>query len=759
MDAPAPTTARTLPWAILGSALLMLGVLVADLMGVAGGVPYVAAVLVSLWAPRRGYVLVTAAVCSVLTILGLVFSPPGGAVWTVIANRMLALFAIWFTATLGLRFRQAAESLRRGQADLEEGIRLRTRDLSEANASLRVEVAERRRAERALERMSKVFMEAADPIVVEDLNGRIVDLNRETERLYGWTREELLGQPFRTLVPPQRHRQAHEALERCRRGESVRNEESLRCSRSGVVYPVLVTKSLLTSDAGEPLAVATISKHITALKRAQEEVRQSEERYRTLVSAILETAVEGILTIDEKGVIESINPAAQRMFGYTSEEAVGQSVNLLMPSPYRQEHDDYIARYLTTGETKIIGIGREATGLRKDGSDFPIDLSVSEVRVGDRRLFTGFVRDITERKQASEALRRERDFAEGLIETAQVIVLVLDPEGRIVRFNKYMEELSGYRLDEVRGKDWFETFLPAREWPRIREMFKNAVADHEVRGNINPIVTKGGVEREVAWWARTLKDVDGQTVGVLSVGHDVTELRRAQERLVQSERLAGIGQMITGLAHESRNALQRMQSCLELLAVELEDRAQALDYVARVQHAQDYLSQLFEEVRNYAAPIQLDRQVCDLRRLWGAAWADLEVARRGKDVRLVDQTDGVDLACNVDPFALGQVFRNIFDNAISAVDEKGRIAILCEDGSAAGEPVLSLIFSDSGPGLTPEQSERIFQPFFTTKTRGTGLGMAIVRRILEAHGGRVAVGSGPLSGAAIVVTLPRGGGR
>jgi PAS domain S-box-containing protein len=472
-----------------------------------------------------------------------------------------------------------------------------------------------------------------------------------------------------------------------------------------------------------------------------------------LVSTILDAAVEGILIIDARGTVESINPAALRMFGRTADEVLGENVSMLMPVPYRNEHDDYIAEYLATGNKKVIGIGRETTGRRKDGTTFPIELAVSEVRLGGRRLFTGFVRDITERKEAERALREQRDFAEGLIETAQAIVLVLDPEGRIVRFNKYTEELSGYRLEEVKGKDWFETFLPEQTRPKVRDVFGDAVSELEVRGNINPIVTKDGTEHEISWWAKTLKDGNGNVVGLLSVGHNVTELRDAQERVVQAERLAGIGEMIAGLAHESRNALQRMQACLEMLTLEVEGRPEALDYVRRIQKAQDYLSQLYDEVRNYAAPLQLEMQACDLRRLWGAAWADLELRRRGKSVELIDQTDGADLTCRVDPFAFGQVFRNILDNAIAAVGEKGQISAACKIGQSA----LALTFTDSGPGLDAEQKERIFRPFYTTKTQGTGLGLAIVARIVEAHGGRVAVGEGSLPGAAIVVTLPRGG--
>ncbi len=486
--------------------------------------------------------------------------------------------------------------------------------------------------------------------------------------------------------------------------------------------------------------------------------RRNEERYRELVRGILDTAVDGIVTIDEHGTIETMNRAAARLFGYEVDELLGKNVRILMPAPHHEAHDDYIRRYLETGERKIIGIGREVEGRRKDGTLVPIDLAVSEVVVEGRHVFAGFLRDITARRRTAEELRRERDFAESLIQTAQTIVLVLDPEGRIVRFNPYMERLSGYRLEEVQGRDWFQTFLPGRDAARIRRLFVGAVGELEIRGNINAIVTKDGHEREIAWWAKTLKDEGGRVTGLLSVGQDVTDLREAQGKLLQAERLAGIGQMITGLAHESRNALQRMQACLEMLEIEIADRPQALDYAKRIQAAQDYLGQLYEEVRGYAKPIQLERRTCDLRRLWGAAWADLALRREGSSIELDDRTEGIDLTCDVDPFAFGQVFRNLFENAIAACGDEGTIAILATAAEHEGGPALVLLVNDDGPGFPPGHENRIFQPFFTTKTQGTGLGLAIVRRILDAHGGRVALVKGPLSGAAIELVVPRGAG-
>jgi PAS domain S-box-containing protein len=144
------------------------------------------------------------------------------------------------------------------------------------------------------------------------------------------------------------------------------------------------------------------------LRQAQQELQESAAKN----AAVLNTAVEGIITIDEHGIIESFNPAAEGLFGYSAAEVIGQNVRVLMPSPYREEHDGYIAHYCHTGEKKIIGIGREVTGQRKDGTVFPLALAVSEMRLGTRRLFAGMVHDITARKQAEDALRQARDDLE-----------------------------------------------------------------------------------------------------------------------------------------------------------------------------------------------------------------------------------------------------------------------------------------------------------------------------------------------------------
>jgi signal transduction histidine kinase len=269
---------------------------------------------------------------------------------------------------------------------------------------------------------------------------------------------------------------------------------------------------------------------------------------------------------------------------------------------------------------------------------------------------------------------------------------------------------------------------------------------------IHRVVARGGRLRVIEWANRTLP---GASCEVLAIGHDITELKEAQQRALQAERLAAIGQMVTGLAHESRNALQRSQACLEMLVRRVGDRPEALDLTAGIQEAQDDLHRLYEEVRNYAAPILLERRPCPLREVLREAWGHLEPQWRGRQVRLWEHGLRAP-SCEADRFRLGQVFRNILDNALAACHDPVHIDVDWSEAEFDGERAVRVVVRDNGPGLTSEQRCNLFEPFFTTKTQGTGLGMAIAKRIVEAHGGGITVDGSEGPGGRIVITLPRG---
>ncbi|HVX12765.1 MAG TPA: ATP-binding protein [Pirellulales bacterium] len=360
-----------------------------------------------------------------------------------------------------------------------------------------------------------------------------------------------------------------------------------------------------------------------------------------------------------------------------------------------------------------------------------------------------------ERRRLAQAKARSDAAFRTLVEAAPTLTVIVRPDCKIVYVNPFAEQLTGFSSAELLGHDFASAL---GESSARRDLIGGTASNHtrtRPRGGVQDTLhCRNGAHRSVVWNAKVLSDFDGAPA-ILAIGHDMTELHEAQRKALQAERLAAIGQMMTGLTHESRNALQRSKACLEMLAMEVEDRPAALDLVRRIEKAQDHLQHLYEEVRTYAAPINLKTSVCDLGELWREIWADLMQVVPQKRVQLCEESRCTNLMCNIDRFAIGQVFHNILENAVSVLPDSGSIDIICSDAEFDGRPALRIAFCDNGPGLTAEQRRRIFEPFYTTKTKGTGLGMAIAKRIVQSHGGLIEADSQPGRGAEIVVLLPR----
>jgi two-component system sensor kinase FixL len=250
-----------------------------------------------------------------------------------------------------------------------------------------------------------IIRSAVDAIVLIDNRGRIEAFNPAAERLFGYSEADVVGKNVSMLMPhPDRGEHdgylAHYLATGDKKIIGVGREVTGQ-RRDGTTFPLHLSVGEAEVD-GERKFTGVIH-DLTTRVNLEDRLRASEARWRS----ILESAVDAIVVIDARGCIEWFNPAAERMFGYAEADMIGKNVNILMPSPYHEEHDGYMAHYLTTGEKKIIGIGREVTGLRRDGTTFPVWLSVGEMQVNGERKFTGILADLTARVRMEEQLREQ----------------------------------------------------------------------------------------------------------------------------------------------------------------------------------------------------------------------------------------------------------------------------------------------------------------------------------------------------------------
>ena len=396
-----------------------------------------------------------------------------------------------------------------------------------------------------------------------------------------------------------------------------------------------------------------IVRDITERKAAEHALLDSEARTRAILSA----AVDAIITIDEGGLIESMNPASEQLFGYTAEEMISRNVNALMPSPYQEEHDGYLHNYLTTGVKKIIGSGREVVGLRKDGSTFPMDLAVSEVQLEGRRLFTGIVRDITDRKRGEERLR--------------VIA----------------SELSGKNADLLRSNQELDAFA--------------YIASHDLKEPLR------GIHNYATFLVEDYSEI---------LDDDGKDKLQTLTRLTQ--RLDGL-----------------LDSLLEF------SRLGRVDFALNQTDMNDVVADVIDSMR-----ITLDEKNIDIR-----------IPHRLPRVR-------------GDKVMLGEVYRNLITNAVKYNESADKwIEIgsgtdsrpLKPDKAPARRRSTVFYVRDNGLGIPEKHFDVIFRIFKRLHERdafggGTGVGLTIVKKVVERHGGEIWLESQPGNGTTFYFTLAEG---
>jgi two-component system sensor kinase FixL len=294
------------------------------------------------------------------------------------------------------------------------------RDLIRGGKAIRVESGEGEGPAAPPGNMLAAIVESAeDAIIGKSLDGVVTSWNAAAERIFGYSAAEMVGLPIAVLATPETADEMSRILDAIRRGERIGHYETRRRRKDGRIIDIALTVSPIQDAAGRVVGASKIVRDITDAKRTEAALVERE----ALLRSILDTVPDAMVIIDECGIIQSFSAAAERIFGYAAAEVCGRNVGLLMPSPYRENHDGYLARYLATGERRIIGLSRVVTGRRKDGSVFPHQLWVGEVRQGARRLFVGFAHDLTGQQQTqkrAEQLQAELTHVSRLTEMGQM---------------------------------------------------------------------------------------------------------------------------------------------------------------------------------------------------------------------------------------------------------------------------------------------------------------------------------------------------
>jgi two-component system, LuxR family, sensor kinase FixL len=472
-------------------------------------------------------------------------------------------------------------------------------------------------------------------VPVLDRNGIILSWNIGAERMTGWPREEAIGSHFSILYTKEDiaagkpERGLALAVERGRY-----YEQGTRIRKDGSSFIVKTTIAPLYDDQGELIGYAKATCDVTDVVAAESALRHREAHLRS----ILETVPDAMIVADESGTIISFSATAVRMFGYTAEEALGKNVRILMPNPYRDEHDSYLQRYLRTGEKRIIGKGRVVVGEHKDGTTFPVELAVGEMQTADGHFFTGFLRDLTERQKTE------------------------------------------------------------------------------------------------------------------------TRLAELQSELVHMSRYTALGEMASALAHEINQPLTAianyLKGCRRILErMEGEQVPLLRDAVNEAGEQALRAGQVIRRLREFVARGESERHIEDLPRLIEEASALALVGASERGVRAAYRFDPKAKLVLADKIQIQQVLLNLMRNAIEAMEESERRELIVETRALETVRMVEVRVQDTGSGIAPEIAEKLFQPFVTTKAQGMGVGLSICRTIIESHGGRIAVESGPDRGTTFRFTL------
>jgi len=494
-------------------------------------------------------------------------------------------------------------------------------------------------------------------------------------------------------------------------------------------------------------------------KRAEEALEASEQRYRELIN----TSVGAVISVDSDMNIVLWNPAAESIFGYSAAEMLGQSVMKIVPPRYGQAKEKGFARFRNDGSGVVIGEMLEFAGLRKDGTEVPVEISVSARKAGDTYVATAIVRDITGRKLAEEALAAERERLAVTLRSIGDGVITTDTEGRVVLLNRVAEELTGWSQDEAVGLPLEQVFLIINEKSRepCESPVKRVLEAGAIVGLANSTVLIGtdGTQRIIEDSAAPIRGRDSNVIGVVLVFRDITEKRRTEQELLRASKLDSLAVLAGGIAHDFNNILTGIIGNISLARTHVNAEDRIFPRLTQAEKASIQAKDLTEQLLTFAkggAPVKKTASLADVIR------DSAEFALRGSNVRCQFFVPDDLWPVEIDEGQMSQVINNLIINADQAMPDGGIMTVRAENVPVGAdhfpplgnERYVKVCIDDQGVGIAPSHLQRVFDPFFTTKQKGSGLGLATAYSVVRNHDGHMSVESEMGVGTTFSLYLP-----